>query len=194
MFSLSIGLNFAAVALAWLSLRLHFGRKCTFLLANILASIFTLFTGFSFSSLGDDHHDISKSSAASIKTPSSASSSSAFLLFNQHQQDYHHLLPLLMYSLAKVCQAWTYLILIIWLYELLPPAADCSAALRAVFTVAHLHLALAMPLLLFAAVCRLTNFSFFNISFSFCSKNHSDCTSIFRSTSLMRFSEDHHRL
>lgn len=84
---------------------------------------------------------------------SSSSSTSSSTFYHQHLKHYHHhLLPLLLYSLAKIFQSSTYLILLIWLYELLPPSADCSAALKAAFTVAHLSLAVLAPLLLFAAV------------------------------------------
>lgn len=134
------------MALVWaFTIRLHFGRKCTFLLANLLASIFTLCTGFSMSFTAVGNHNNQQSTSM----PPNDSSSTSFPFYHLHLKV---VLPLLLYSLAKIFQSSTYLILLIWLYELLPPSADCSAALRAAFTVAHLSLAVLAPLLLFAAV------------------------------------------
>lgn len=138
LFTFAIALNLVAILLTWLCLRFKFGRKTTFLSANLLASLFTLLTGIFLGSpplesvISSSKHDLSH------------------LEVLKQQVN----VTLVFYSLAKIFQASTYLVLLIWLYELLPPIADCSVALRACFTLANFQLAF-MPFLLYAAVSRI---------------------------------------
>lgn len=137
LFTFAIVLNLVAILLTWLCLRFKFGRKTTFLSANLLASLFTLLTGIFLGSpplesvISSSKHDLSH------------------LEVLKQQVN----VTLVFYSLAKIFQASTYLVLLIWLYELLPPIAECSVALRACFTLANFQLAF-MPFLLYAAVSR----------------------------------------
>lgn len=67
------------------------------------------------------------------------------------KQNYGYDLTIIFYAVAKFFQTSASLVLLVWLYELLPPIAECSTALHTCFTLANLEL-LYLPILLYYAV------------------------------------------
>lgn len=132
-FIFSITLNIISLPLTALCTQ-TFGRKFTFFMGNLLATMFALFT-----TVFDSSVVFNSSGRSSIPFTEALGVRPSLNL------------PLVFYSLTKLCQSTCYLTLLIWLYELLPPVANCSRALYTCLTLANFPL-LSLPLLLYLMV------------------------------------------
>lgn len=132
LFAFAIIVNLLSVIVTLVCLK-HLGRKLTFLMGNAIATLCTLLTGFVMTSY-------CLSSFPSLENNH---------IFN---------LSLIFYATAKFFQTSSTLVLMVWIYELLPPIAECSTALHTCITLANFQL-LFIPLVLYYTVSGL--FSFF---------------------------------
>ncbi|XP_075675612.1 uncharacterized protein LOC113797272 [Dermatophagoides pteronyssinus] len=128
LFTFGIIINILAIMITYIFLLDRFGRKFTFLICSLLATLSTLMTGFSMSSI---------SLMNSIDE--------IMILFDWNEYfDY----SLISFGLMKLFQSSAFIVLIIWSYELLSPNDQCRPAFRICWAFGHLFLIL-LPVIMY---------------------------------------------
>ena len=127
LFTFGIIISILASMATYICVLDRFGRKFTFLICSLLATLSTLITGFSMSSINLRNYSYTS------------------ILFDWNE---HYEYSLISFGLMKLFHSSAFIVLVIWSYELLAPNDQCRPAYRTCWAFGHLFLIL-LPVIMY---------------------------------------------